>query len=272
MPATDGEITISNLEHGKTYYFRCSAGNLKEFSDYQYPTPVSVTVSSECDIINTKRDISISLIGRGQFIHFVRLLSGWWDVSQESRRCSAAMKVKMDDILDKMISIRPDLHRSSFEVGGNDCTSNTKRRKPPTFKQLFSGNTKLHKNLRRHVNRDSSGRDRSDNRRECTYLLICSSVYRGVYLSCLLYHEDKVLVTNEDYLPVVEIDDTYPKEMLNDFHWFYKIAFAWRDLKWFKDDLEKSTNSSISFRAKLIQAVTQMQVSRRTVPENGNRV
>lgn len=89
-------------------------------------------------------------------------------------------------------------------------------------------------------------------------------INRGVYLSCLLYHEDKVLVTNEDYLPVVEIDDTYPKEMLNDFHWFYKIAFAWKDLKWFKDDLEKSTNSSISFRIKLIQAVTQMQVSKQS--------
>lgn len=93
---------------------------------------------------------------------------------------------------------------------------------------------------------------------------VYSLVHRGVYLSCLLYHEDKVLVTNEDYLPVVEIDDTYPKEMLNDFHWFYKIAFAWKDLKWFKDDLEKSTNNSVSFRMKLIQAVTQMQVSQRS--------
>lgn len=92
-------------------------------------------------------------------------------------------------------------------------------------------------------------------------MILTFEFFRGVYLSCLLYHEDKVLVTNEDYLPVVEIDDTYPKEMLNDFHWFYKIAFAWKDLKWFKDDLEKSTNSSISFRTKLIQAVTQMQVS-----------
>lgn len=52
MPATDSETTISNLEHGKTYYFRCRAGNLKEFSDYQYPTPVSVTVSSEFNIVN----------------------------------------------------------------------------------------------------------------------------------------------------------------------------------------------------------------------------
>lgn len=69
-------------------------------------------------------------------------------------------------------------------------------------------------------------------------------------------------MTSEDYLPVIEIDESYPKEILNDFHWFYKVAFAWKDLKWFKDDLEKSTNSSISFRVKLIQAVTQMQVSK----------
>lgn len=47
FPATDSGITISDLEHGKPYYFRCSSGNLKEFSDYQYPTPVSVTISSE---------------------------------------------------------------------------------------------------------------------------------------------------------------------------------------------------------------------------------
>lgn len=90
---------------------------------------------------------------------FVKLIFddylGWWDVVQEKRRCSTALKVKMDGILDKMISIRPDLHRSSFEVGGNDCTSNTKKRKPPTFKQLFSGNTKLHKNLRRYVHRNT---------------------------------------------------------------------------------------------------------------------
>lgn len=52
LPATNGEITINNLEHGKTYYFRCSAGNLKDFSDYQYPTPVSVTISSEFDVFN----------------------------------------------------------------------------------------------------------------------------------------------------------------------------------------------------------------------------
>lgn len=46
---------------------------------------------------------------------------------------------------------------------------------------------------------------------------------RGVYLACLLYHEDKVLVTNEDFLPVIEVDENYPKKIHNDFHWFFKV-------------------------------------------------
>jgi len=39
---------------------------------------------------------------------------------------------------------------------------------------------------------------------------------RGVFLACLLYHEDKVLVTNEDFLPMIEIDETYPSCIYND--------------------------------------------------------
>lgn len=46
---------------------------------------------------------------------------------------------------------------------------------------------------------------------------------RGVYLACLLYHEDKILVTNEDFLPIIEVDENYPEKMHNDFHWFFKV-------------------------------------------------
>jgi hypothetical protein len=38
-----------------------------------------------------------------------------------------------------------------------------------------------------------------------------------------LYHEDKVLVTNEDFLPVIEVDETYPSCIYHDFHWFMKV-------------------------------------------------
>lgn len=50
------------------------------------------------------------------------------------------------------------------------------------------------------------------------------SCVRGVFLSCLLYHEDKVLVTNEDFLPVIEVDETYPGSIYNDFHWLLKVC------------------------------------------------
>lgn len=48
--------------------------------------------------------------------------------------------------------------------------------------------------------------------------------FRGVYLACIIYHEDKVLVTNEDFLPVIEIDETYPACIYTDYHWLMKVC------------------------------------------------
>lgn len=49
-------------------------------------------------------------------------------------------------------------------------------------------------------------------------------INRGVYLACIIFHEDKVLVTTEDFPPVVEVDDTYPASVNNDFHWLMKAS------------------------------------------------
>lgn len=48
--------------------------------------------------------------------------------------------------------------------------------------------------------------------------------YRGIFLACILYHEDKILVTNEDFLPVIEIDETYPSSLHADYHWLMKVC------------------------------------------------
>lgn len=53
--------------------------------------------------------------------------------------------------------------------------------------------------------------------------MVCILYCRGVFLACLLYHEDKVLVTNEDFLPVIEVDETYPSCIYHDFHWLMKV-------------------------------------------------
>lgn len=48
--------------------------------------------------------------------------------------------------------------------------------------------------------------------------------YRGVYLACLLYHGDKVLVTSDDQLPVVEVDENFSGPTVNaDLHWLMKV-------------------------------------------------
>lgn len=47
---------------------------------------------------------------------------------------------------------------------------------------------------------------------------------RGVYFACTIFHEDKVLVTTEEFPPVVEVDDTYPASVNNDFHWLMKVS------------------------------------------------
>lgn len=47
--------------------------------------------------------------------------------------------------------------------------------------------------------------------------------HSGIYLACILYHEDKLLVTNEDFIPVIEIDETYPSYLHTDYHWLMKV-------------------------------------------------
>lgn len=49
------------------------------------------------------------------------------------------------------------------------------------------------------------------------------TVKRGIHLACICYMDDKVLVTNEDFVPVIEIDETYPTSLNNDFYWLMKV-------------------------------------------------
>jgi len=52
-------------------------------------------------------------------------------------------------------------------------------------------------------------------------LFLC---FRGVFLSCVMYSEDKLLVTTEEFLPTIEIDETFPSTLHTDFHWLLKVC------------------------------------------------
>ncbi|XP_019640426.1 PREDICTED: ankyrin repeat and fibronectin type-III domain-containing protein 1-like [Branchiostoma belcheri] len=85
---------------------------------------------------------------------------------------------------------------------------------------------------------------------------------RGVYLATILYHGDHILVTGEDNIPVVEVDDTFPSMLNLDLHWFMKVSCTWSDLRQLRQDLDRCASaSSASFRSRLLQAAIQLQNS-----------
>ncbi len=72
---------------------------------------------------------------------------------------------------------------------------------------------------------------------------------------------DRILVTNEDVLPMVEVDENYGHNLLTDFQWFMKLTFVWDDLKTLRPDLERcSSATSFYLRIKLVQAAIELQV------------
>lgn len=53
---------------------------------------------------------------------------------------------------------------------------------------------------------------------------LCYSVCRGIYLAAVFYHKDSLLVTAEDQIPIVEVDDSYSSSLMQDFLWFTKVC------------------------------------------------
>ncbi|XP_011300773.1 uncharacterized protein wake isoform X2 [Fopius arisanus] len=150
--------------------------------------------------------------------------SSWRDVDGKQPRFAGR--------LEQLDSLFTDIKRPEY-TQDTPALQRRNHKKKTTIKQLFTATSKFQKSLR-----------------------------RGVYLACVLYHEDKVLVTNEDFLPVIEVDETYPSCIHNDYHWLMKVACTWDDVKILKQDMEKSHSSSTNhFRLKLLQAAAQMQTA-----------
>ncbi|KAH8382787.1 hypothetical protein KR009_005240 [Drosophila setifemur] len=103
-------------------------------------------------------------------------------------------------------------------------------KKKTTIKQLFSVTSKFQKTLR-----------------------------RGIYFSCIVQCDDKVLVTSEDFPPVIEVDESYPSALHMDYYWLMKVACTWEDVKSLRTDMERNLTSAVHFRTKLLSAVCQMQ-------------
>uniref|UniRef100_A0A3B5L0J5 Uncharacterized protein n=1 Tax=Xiphophorus couchianus TaxID=32473 RepID=A0A3B5L0J5_9TELE len=51
---------------------------------------------------------------------------------------------------------------------------------------------------------------------------------RGIYLAAVFYYKDSLLVTAEEQIPIVEVDDSYSSSLMQDFLWFTKDILAYQ--------------------------------------------
>lgn len=54
-------------------------------------------------------------------------------------------------------------------------------------------------------------------------MLCFCGLSRGLYLTSILYRDDNILVTSEDQIPIVEVEDCYSSSLVQDFLWFTKV-------------------------------------------------
>ncbi|XP_056593915.1 ankyrin repeat and fibronectin type-III domain-containing protein 1 isoform X1 [Triplophysa dalaica] len=90
---------------------------------------------------------------------------------------------------------------------------------------------------------------------------------RGLYLACIFYKDDNVLVTPEDQLPVVEVEDSYSCHA-QDFLWFTKVSHLWEELTWIQQCISPahaSSSCTLQTRLKMLQAAAQLQALLGTV-------
>ncbi|KAM9425570.1 ankyrin repeat and fibronectin type-III domain-containing protein 1 isoform 2-T3 [Pholidichthys leucotaenia] len=84
---------------------------------------------------------------------------------------------------------------------------------------------------------------------------------RGIYLAAVFYHKDSLLVTAEEQIPIVEVDDSYSSSLMQDFLWFTKLSCMWEDVRWLRQSMSVSMSSSstLQVRHKMLTAVGQLQ-------------
>lgn len=153
--------------------------------------------------------------------------SSWHDVNGIMPRSKGKLNA-LEDLFSQVRQSRPVDAPAIKEPSGESPV----QRKRKSLKNLFSLSPKFQKSLQ-----------------------------RGVYLSCLLHHKDKILITQEDQLPVVEVDENFSSTSIHsDFYWLMKIACTWTDVKPLRQDMYKSTSAgSTHFRGKLLQAAALLQ-------------
>ncbi|CAF1301355.1 unnamed protein product, partial [Didymodactylos carnosus] len=83
----------------------------------------------------------------------------------------------------------------------------------------------------------------------------------GLYLVAIVFSGDRMLITNDDIFPMIEVDENYGNNLLGDFHWFMKLSYDWDSLRRLRPSFSRCTSATTFFlRIKLVQAAMSLQV------------
>lgn len=155
--------------------------------------------------------------------------SSWRDIAESDNE--RRTMVDQNETFERISNFMKMAKRESHEEDSNQRRNSKKK---TTIKQLFTAASKFQKTLK-----------------------------RGIHLACVCYADDKVLTTNEDFIPVIEIDETYPNSLNNDFYWLMKVSMSWDCVRELKDDMEKNAQfqTKVQFRYKILHSIYQMQMA-----------
>ncbi|XP_027009904.2 ankyrin repeat and fibronectin type-III domain-containing protein 1 isoform X3 [Tachysurus fulvidraco] len=87
------------------------------------------------------------------------------------------------------------------------------------------------------------------------------SLKRGLYIACVFYKDDNIVVTAEEQLPIIEVDDSY-SSLTQDFLWFTKVTYLWEEILWLQQcasSTHLSCSCTLQTRLKILQALIQLQ-------------
>lgn len=82
-----------------------------------------------------------------------------------------------------------------------------------------------------------------------------------MYIASLVYSDDnKIVVTLDDHIPILEVSDSDPSKAGPDFVWLAKVACTWENIRAMCEASDSYTSSpAVQFRNKLLHAVLALQ-------------
>eukprot|EP00064_Thunnus_orientalis_P007862 superscaffoldBa00000897_g7884 len=229
------QCNISGLTSGTYYYVQVSAYNMKGWGPPLVSTPACAAPSIHTLELLQKQAISNTLHSydwepQEQDLNILGVLNmSWRDIDGRAPRQRG-----QKEVLDQLLGQIKEAHRHC--VCHEQCKAPPQGRKHSVSKSL------------RHLFQPTSK--------------FVKSLKRGLYLTSIFYRDDNILVTPEDQIPIVEVEDSYSSSLMQDFLWFTKVSYLWEEIPWLQQCLSPSQSScscTLQTRLKMLQAVSHLQ-------------